>query len=92
MTDNREQRLEHLRQFLRGIQKPSKPIGNVGIDESLVESGLIDSLAIVQIVTYLEETYGMDFSARGLDPETLASMASILALIDQASSASQTSS
>jgi len=32
----------------------------------------------------------MDFSARGLDPETLASMASILALIDETSNTSQT--
>ena len=90
MTVHREQRLEHLQQFLRSIQRPNKPIGGVGIDASLVESGLIDSLAIVQIVVYLEETYWMDFSARGLDPETLASMASILALIDETSNTSQT--
>jgi acyl carrier protein len=92
MTVNREQRLEHLLQFLRSIQKPNKPIGTVGIDESLVESGLIDSLAIVQIVVYLEETYGIDFSARGLDPDRLASMANILALIDESSTTSTTPS
>lgn len=92
MTVSHEQRLEHLLQFLRSIQKPNKPIGTVGIDESLVESGLIDSLAIVQIVVYLEETYGIDFSARGLDPDRLASMANILALIDESGATSQTPS
>lgn len=81
MTVNPEQRLDHLRQFLRSIQKPNKPIDSVGIDENLVSSGLIDSLAIVQIVVYLEDTYGIDFSSRGLDPDRLASMANILALI-----------
>lgn len=92
MTVNREQRLEHLLQFLRSIQKPNKPIGTVGSDESLVDSGLIDSLAIVQIVVYLEDTYGIDFSARGLDPDRLASMANILALIDESSTTSETTS
>jgi acyl carrier protein len=31
-------------------------------DENLVTSGLIDSLALVEIVVYLENTYGIDFS------------------------------
>jgi len=90
MTATREQRLEHLQQFLRRIQKPNKPLGSVGIDDSLVDSGLIDSLAIVQIVAYLEETYGLDFAAQGVDPETLASMGSILALVDAAGATTAT--
>ncbi len=92
MTATREQRLAHLQTFLRSIQKPGKPLGSVGIDDNLVDSGLIDSLAIVQIVAYLEETYGLDFAARGVDPETLASMGSILALIDAAGATSVTQS
>ncbi len=92
MTATREQRLEHLQNFLRSIQKPGTPLGSVGIDDSLVDSGLIDSLAIVEIVAYLEETYGLDFAARGIDPETLASMGNILALIDAAGATSATPS
>lgn len=92
MTINREQRLEHLQQFLRSIQKPTRAIGSVGIDDRLVESGLIDSLAIVQIVVYLEETYGMNFSASGVDPEKLASMAQILALIEDSAPGTSTPS
>ncbi len=48
-----------------------------------MESGLIDSLAVLQIVSYLEETYGIDFAERGLDPDELRSMRSILTLVDR---------
>ncbi|HLD09518.1 MAG TPA: acyl carrier protein, partial [Methylophilaceae bacterium] len=78
MSDDRQQRLQDLTQFLRTIQKPNRPIEHIGVDESMVASGLIDSLAIVQIVLYLENTYGVDFSTYGFDPERLASMTSIL--------------
>lgn len=69
--------------FLRTIQKPNKPVESVAVSDSLVASGLIDSLAVVQIVLYLENTYGIDFASRGFDPEQLASMASILDLIEE---------
>lgn len=76
--------LAHLQGFLRGIQKPGRPLESVGIDEPLVASGLVDSLAVMQIVVYLEEQYGIDFAARGFDPERLASMGSIVDLIAEA--------
>ncbi|HQR50026.1 MAG TPA: acyl carrier protein [Methylophilaceae bacterium] len=85
MSGDRQQTLQHLIQFLRTIQKPGKPVESVGESDSLVATGLIDSLAVVQIVLYLENTYGIDFAARGFDPDRLASMASILDLIEEAS-------
>lgn len=75
--------LEQLLAFLRTIQRPDRPLEGVGEDESLVASGLIDSLALLQIVTYLEETHGIDFSTRGVEPEELRSMRSILDLIER---------
>jgi acyl carrier protein len=80
---DRAQRLQHLLGFLRTIQRPDRPLDGVAEDESLVASGLIDSLALLQIVTYLEETYRIDFAARGVEPEELRSMGSILDLIDR---------
>ena len=76
--------LADLQQFLRTIQKPNKPIERVGLDERLVASGLVDSLAIMQIVVYLEETYRIDFAATGFDPDRLATMGSIVDLIEEA--------
>ncbi len=82
MNASREQLLGDLMRFLRTIQKPNRPVESLGLDERLVASGLVDSLAIMQIVVYLEENYGIDFAASGLDPERLASMGSIIDLIE----------
>ena len=39
----------------------------VPTSESLILSGLLDSLAVIQIVVFLEETFGIDFSDVYLD-------------------------
>ena len=83
MSESRGQLLADLKQFLRTIQKPNRPVESVGIDERLVASGLVDSLAIMQIVVYLEEQYGIDFAASGFDPDRLATMGSIVELIEE---------
>jgi methoxymalonate biosynthesis acyl carrier protein len=84
MADDRQQRLQALIDFLRTIQKPGKAIESVGLDESLVISGLIDSLAIIEIVMFLEKNYGIDFAASGLDPDRLATINGILGVIEEA--------
>jgi acyl carrier protein len=48
-----------------------------------VASGLIDSLAILQVVVYLESTYGIDFSVLGVSPEELGAIGGILDLIER---------
>jgi acyl carrier protein len=83
MSDTDNSKLQHLKDFLRTIQRPNAPIDRIGINDDLVQSGLIDSLAMIQIVAYLEQSYNIDFSLRGFDPERLASMKNILELIDE---------
>ena len=84
MTDRERHRLE-LIEFLSTIQRPDYALTAIDEESGLVESGLIDSLALLQIVTYLERTYGVDFSERGIDPEDLRSVNSILDFIARAS-------
>jgi acyl carrier protein len=85
MTVDKERIRQDLVHFLRTIQKPGKPVDNIGLNDGLVSSGLIDSLAIIQIVSHLEQTYNIDFAARGVDPERLSSIASIIDLVAEAS-------
>lgn len=80
MTDRERHRLE-LIEFLGTIQRPDYPLAAIDDESGLVESGLIDSLALLQIVSYLERTYSVDFNERGIDPEALRSVNSILELI-----------
>ncbi len=54
MTD-RERSRQELIDFLRTIQRPDYAHAAIDEQSGLVESGLIDSLALLQIVTYLEQ-------------------------------------
>jgi len=78
---DRQQQRNELIEFLRTIQRPDYPRSQIDEDSSLIDSGLIDSLALLQIVTYLEETYSLDFREIGFDPAELRSVGSILNLI-----------
>lgn len=69
-------------EFLRTIQKPDRPLDSVAETDSLVEAGLIDSLALLEIIAFLEEQYGIDFVATGVEPEQLMSVCGILDLIE----------
>jgi acyl carrier protein len=79
----RRRHRERVLEFLRTIQKPERPLETVAETDSLVESGLIDSLALLEIVAFLEEQYRIDFAAIGLEPEQLTSVSGILDLIER---------
>ena len=79
----RQRHRERVLEFLRTIQKPDQPLDAVAETDSLVESGLIDSLALLEIVAFLEEQYRIDFAAVGLEPEQLTSVSGILDLIER---------
>ena len=82
-----ERRKTDLIDFLRTIQRPDFPLQEIDGDLSLVESGLIDSLALLQIITYLEQTYDIDFREKGIDPGEIKSVNAILELIARESAA-----
>jgi acyl carrier protein len=79
----RAQRTAELHGFLRTIQRPGQPLDGVDERTSLVEAGLIDSLAVLEIVSYLEKNYRIDFAETGVDPEQLTSTGGILDLIER---------
>ena len=80
--ETREQHYQGLVTFLETIKRPDKRVDTIGRDDGLVKSRLIDSLAIIQIVLYLESTYGIDFASTGLDPERLGTINGILDIIE----------
>ena len=76
-----EQRKSELVSFLRTIQRPDFSLQEIDGELSLVESGLIVSLALLQIITYLEQTYDIDFREKGIDPGDLRSVNAILEFV-----------
>jgi acyl carrier protein len=67
--------------FLHTIARPDGDVDAVADEDDLVESNIIDSLAIVQIVIYLETVHQMD--VRGVEPTALVSIAGILSVLDR---------
>ena len=81
--DIRGERAASLLAFLRTIQRPEHALESVDEETSLITAGLIDSLAVLSIVAYLETTYSIDFAEIGVDPGELSSIRGILDLIDR---------
>jgi len=51
-------------------------------DESLILSGLLDSLAVVQIVVFMEQTFEIDFSAVFFDQNDFDSIDAMVAFVN----------
>jgi acyl carrier protein len=80
---SRELLREQLLAFLETIRRPDVRLEVIRESDNLVRSGLIDSLAILQIIVFLESDFGVDFAATGVDPGQLGTVARILDLMEQ---------
>jgi acyl carrier protein len=58
---------ERIREFLRSELK--KNITGVADTESLLESGILDSMSVVQLVALIERDYGIQVSDDDMMPE-----------------------
>ena len=76
---------EELIAFLDTIRRPQYAMSEIGDSDSLVQSGLIDSLSVLEIMLYLEKSYGISFADGGFDPAQLSSISEILSLIERRS-------
>ena len=62
---------------------PGEDPRNLSDDTELKESGILDSLSTLKLVTFLEERFNVELEASDLDAANLASVAAIAALVDQ---------
>lgn len=76
-----EQARDDLIRFLKTMSRPGKSVDGIDDDVNLVDAGIIDSLAIVQIILFLEQRHAINFRNSGVDPQELASIAGILRTI-----------
>jgi acyl carrier protein len=73
MTTGAQQMIEHIRQLIR------KPQVTIAEDTPLVSSGLIDSMALVDLLLKLEDLTHMRIPAGKVQPKDLDSVAKMLA-------------
>lgn len=56
---------------------------NLEDDTSLIERGLLDSMAIVKLITFLEERFGVELSDDEFDPDNFETLSAIAALVER---------
>lgn len=78
MANSEEQ---DLRAFLASLLQARADHAPFAADESLVISGRLDSIDVLQIVNFLESRFGVDFSRRGLDPAEVSSVSGLQVLL-----------
>lgn len=71
---------DQLVDFIRTIARPDSDLEAIGDEENLVEAGVVDSLAVVQMIVYLETEHRLNIAA--VDPAELVSIQGILNVIE----------
>jgi acyl carrier protein len=70
-----------IRQFIQENLAEVKGISSFRDDESLMENGVIDSLGIFRVVSFLEENFGVRVGDEEINPENLSSVDTIEKLV-----------
>jgi acyl carrier protein len=58
-------------------------VRDLGEDESLLEAGVLDSMAIVKLIAFLEERFGTTLTDEEFDPENFETLKAIEALVER---------
>ena len=70
-----------IRDFVLDRLAPTSGRSDIADDEDLIDSGVIDSLGIFQLVAFLEETFGIAIGDEEITPENFGSVAAIERLV-----------
>lgn len=73
---------ETLRNFLHELLAEYGETSDFSDDTSLLISGMLDSLAVLRIVIFLEQEFGLDLSDQSFDQNDFDSVTSIMRIIE----------
>jgi acyl carrier protein len=82
-TANQSTFKAQIHDFIQENLASVKGIESFNDSDSLMESGVIDSLGIFRLVAFLEETYGVRIADEEINPENLKSVEAIEQLVVQ---------
>jgi acyl carrier protein len=74
---------DKLKQFIMTEVNPERNIEEIGDDEPLLESAIIDSLGILKILSFMDEEFGVDLSSDQIKLENFKDVTSINRLFEQ---------
>jgi len=70
-----------VRDFLRN--ELGRDASAIGRDQSLLESGTLDSVSVMQLVAFLESTYGITVPDEDMTPDNFDTIAAITAFVER---------
>jgi acyl carrier protein len=73
---------DEVREFVSALLQQKGTDIRLDDETSLVLSGLLDSVDTIDIVTFLESRYGLDFAEIGFDQDRFDTIASIVQLVE----------
>ncbi|HXI09863.1 MAG TPA: phosphopantetheine-binding protein [Thermodesulfobacteriota bacterium] len=72
---------ERIKQFILTEVCPDANITEIGDAEPLISSGILDSLGILKILSFLDEEFGIDLSSDEIKHDNFSTVNSICELI-----------
>ncbi len=72
-----------LQQQVAGLFAEKLNLATPSVETDLIETGLLDSLALVELLAQLEETFGVSISPEDLELENFHSIASITQFVSR---------
>lgn len=75
------ERQHTIRAFIIGLLQMKGERTDVSDTQALVTAGLLDSLDVMNTVTFLEDHFGVDFAVRPFNPDDFDSIESISRLV-----------
>jgi len=70
-----------IRDFLLDRLAPASGRSDIADEDDLIDSGVVDSLGIFQLVAFLEETFGVAIADDAITPENFGSVSAIERLV-----------
>lgn len=67
--------------FIRENFIAGRSDAEIGFDDSLIDGGIIDSTGVLELVTFIEERYGISVEDEELIPENLDSVKNLVAFL-----------
>jgi acyl carrier protein len=71
-----------LRKYFTEELDHAKAVANLKDDDSLLAKGILDSLEIIKLTTFLEESFGIAVSDEELVPENFETLASLVRFVE----------
>lgn len=72
--------IQALREYFK--TELSADVETIKDDDSLLERGILDSMAIVKLIAFLEERFGVAMTDEEFDPDNFETLAAIQSLVD----------